>query len=90
MLSWLGLAESVDRSDLTVCIDADLQHDIDQIEVFICKYRDSFFKRLSSQFYYRMLHLFGVSVVYNHPDFRLMSNRVLKQLLKYFLGEVQC
>lgn len=93
-----GLAKYVDCTDITVCIDADLQHDIEQIEVFIGKYHegyeivygvkrdraaDSFFKRLSAQSYYRLLHIFGVSVVYNHADFRLMSSRSLKQLLAY-------
>lgn len=93
-----GLTECVDRADITICIDADLQHDLDQIEVFVRKYQegndivygvkrdrsaDSFFKRLTAQTYYHTLNLFGVHIIYNHADFRLMSQRAIRQMLEF-------
>ena len=88
----------VDKSDISVCIDADLQHDISLISDFIKLYNkgydivlgvkrerkgDSFFKRLSAKFYYKMLIWMGVNITYNHADFRLLTNRVTKELIKY-------
>lgn len=44
---------------------------------------DSWFKRTTAQAFYRTLHRLGVKSVYNHADFRLMSNRAVAQLMKY-------
>lgn len=88
----------VDKSDINVCIDADLQHDISVIADFISLYNrgydivlgvkkerksDSLFKRLSATLYYKILIWMGVNITYNHADFRLLTNRVTKELLKY-------
>jgi len=91
---------SVD-GDALVSIDADLQDDINAIEEMVDRYHDGYdvvygvrsareadtaFKRLSAQGYYRLLGFFGVDVVFNHADFRLMSRRVVEALRQY--GEV--
>jgi len=93
-----GLTAVVDESDVNVCIDADLQHDISLIEGFLRKHieghdivygvknerrSDTLFKKTSATLYYKLLRLFGVNVVYNHADFRLLSKRALVQLLQY-------
>ena len=44
---------------------------------------DTAFKRMSAQTYYRFLAKMGAEVVYNHADYRLISSRALKELLKY-------
>ena len=44
---------------------------------------DTRFKRGTAQGYYRLMHLMGVELVYNHADYRLMSRRALEGLAEY-------
>lgn len=93
-----GLEKVADMCDISVSIDADLQDDISVIEQMIDKYMagadivygvrssresDSFFKRFTAQGFYKFMQLLGVKTVYNHADFRLMSDRAMKQLSQY-------
>ena len=93
-----GLTEAADRCDVTVTIDCDGQDDIDAIDRMLDEYyagsdivygvrndrsTDSVFKRFTAQTYYRFLARLGAEVVYNHADYRLISARALKKLLKY-------
>jgi glycosyltransferase involved in cell wall biosynthesis len=86
------------EADITVSIDADLQDDINVIPQMVEEYRsgaeivygirkardsDSFFKRTSAHFFYKLLHVMGVSVEFNHADTRLMSRRALDALKQY-------
>jgi glycosyltransferase involved in cell wall biosynthesis len=88
-------------ADVMVSIDADLQDDVDAIEHMLAAYReghevvygvrrlrqvDTFFKRSTAESYYKLLHLLGVKVVFNHADYRLMSRRAVAALKEY--GEV--
>lgn len=85
-------------ADITISIDADLQDDINVIPQMVNAFfdgydvvygvrktrdTDSFFKRISAQFFYRLLKMMGVSVEYNHADTRLMSRRALDALKQY-------
>jgi glycosyltransferase involved in cell wall biosynthesis len=45
--------------------------------------KDSFFKRFTAQSYYKLLKKMGVEIIYNHADYRLMSKRVVTELLKF-------
>lgn len=93
-----GLDFSVDKCDYTISIDADLQQDIEAIDKFIDKYKqgneivygirnsrntDSVFKKLTSQFFYKLMIKFGCKIIVNHADYRLVSNRVLRELKNY-------
>ncbi len=93
-----GLNFCLDKCDINVCIDADLQHDISKIKDFIEAHLngadivlgikedrtcDSFFKKTMAQAYYLILKLLGVNIFYNHADFRLLSNQVTNELLKH-------
>ncbi|MCM1569839.1 MAG: glycosyltransferase family 2 protein [Roseburia sp.] len=93
-----GLITAMDRSDVTISIDADLQDDINVIEEMIDKYHggcdivygvrrerktDTFFKRVTAQGFYRLMNLMGVKTIYNHADFRLMSKRAVEQFSQY-------
>lgn len=93
-----GLEAVSDIADITVTIDADLQDDERVISKMIDAFADgcdivygvrssrktdSFFKRTTAQGFYRLMSGMGVKTVYNHADFRLMSARAVKQLLKY-------
>lgn len=87
-------------NDVVVSIDADLQDDPNKISEMMEKYyegyelvlgirssrrTDSFFKRNTSQFFYRLSEKMGVKSVYNHGDFRLMSRRLIENFKK--MGE---
>jgi glycosyltransferase involved in cell wall biosynthesis len=93
-----GLTFAKDNADIIVSIDADLQDDVEVIHQFIVKFHegyeivygirddrttDSWFKRTTAQFFYKMMSHMGVDIVYNHADFRLMSKRAVEQLCKY-------
>ncbi len=86
-----GLHQADDVT-ITVSVDADLQDDLDAIREMILKYRqgaeivygvrddrgsDSTFKRGSALLFYKILSWMGVESVYNHADFRLMSQVTL-------------
>ena len=45
--------------------------------------KDSRFKRVTAETYYRLLSLLGVDVVENHADFRLMRRPAINRLLSY-------
>ena len=93
-----GLNTVKDICDIAISIDADLQDDINVIEQMVDKYHegaeivygvrndrksDSFFKRFTAQAFYKFMSLMGVDTVYNHADFRLMSQPALNELSNY-------
>jgi len=93
-----GMEHVCDRCDCLVTIDADLQDDVDAIEkgvdeyilganivYFIRKERqaDSFFKKNTAQFFYKLALAMGVDLVYNHADYRLLDQKVLKTFLRF-------
>ena len=84
--------------DAIVSIDADLQDDVDAIELMVdeCingadivygvrddRTTDTYFKRETAQVFYRTMGLLGVDVIYNHADFRLMTRRAIDVLQDY-------
>ncbi len=86
------------NGDVVISIDADLQDDISMIEKMIDQYNDdndivygvkmkrdadSVFKRITAEGFYKIMHLMGVNIVYNHADFRLLSRRVIEHLKEY-------
>ena len=93
-----GLLTAMERCDVTVSIDADLQDDVTVIEEMIDKFHegndivygvrrerktDTFFKRTTAQAFYKLMALMGVKTVYNHADFRLMSRRAVEHFSQY-------
>ncbi len=79
-------------------MDCDGQDDINAVDEMIKEYlngseivygirkdrkTDTFFKRHPAQFFYIFLAWIGVKTVYNHADYRLMSNAVVKELMNY-------
>ncbi len=84
--------------DIMISIDADLQDDITVIKEMIEKYHqgceivygvrkkrdsDTFFKKSTAESFYKLMKLFGVDLVYNHADFRLMSKRAVGNLKEF-------
>ncbi|HWB63694.1 MAG TPA: hypothetical protein VG603_09310, partial [Chitinophagales bacterium] len=47
---------------------------------------DTFFKRITAEFFYKFMIALGVKIVYNHADYRLSSSRVVESLSHF--GEV--
>ena len=93
-----GLLQSRQFANCVVSIDADLQQDPWTICEFIEEYRkgheivlgvrenretDGPIKMLTAWAYYTLMRLFGVTVVANHADFRLLGNRALQALSEY-------
>nr|CAD7576883.1 unnamed protein product [Timema californicum] len=91
-----GLNES--DADITISIDADLQDDTAVIEKMVSGYMegydivygvrndrktDSGFKRLTAEFFYKIMSWMGVKQIPNHADYRLLSRRALDALLEY-------
>lgn len=93
-----GLTEALDKCDITVSMDCDGQDDINAVDKMIDLYKegcqvvygvrssrktDTFFKRFTAESFYKLMMKMGVEVVYNHADYRLISNRVLKEFADF-------
>lgn len=93
-----GLTEACGSCDLTISIDCDGQDDISAMEKMIDCYidgsdivygvrknrrNDSLLKRTSARAFYRLLESMGVKTVYDHADYRLMSERSVRALLEF-------
>ena len=93
-----GIETVKDSCDISITVDADLQDDISVMEEMIDLYNDgaqivygvrndrktdSAFKRITAQGFYKFMKFLGVDTVYNHADYRLMSNKAMNQLLLY-------
>jgi glycosyltransferase involved in cell wall biosynthesis len=83
------------EGDVLVSLDADLQDDLNAIPRMIAEHgkgadivfgvrgsraKDTIFKRCSARSYYWLLRRFGVDVLPDHADFRLMSRRAIDAL----------
>lgn len=93
-----GIATAAEYADMIISMDADLQDDIDAMDRMIDAYQegndivygvrssrqqDSFFKRNTAQYFYRLMKMLGAEIVYNHADYRLLSKRAAKALLTF-------
>ncbi|MDL2235491.1 glycosyltransferase family 2 protein [Christensenellaceae bacterium OttesenSCG-928-L17] len=93
-----GLEYAGARADAIISMDADLQDDIGAIDEFLAKYetgaevvygvrserkKDSWFKRNTAILFYKIMKWLGVDIIYNHADYRLMSQRAVKELMKF-------
>lgn len=93
-----GLMEARERADAAICIDADLQDDINAIDQMVDKYNngahivcgvrdrrdtDTFLKRFTARAYYALMNIFGAKLVFDHADFRLMDKEALDRLSLY-------
>jgi len=93
-----GLMEAKGHCDITISIDCDGQDDIDAMDKMVEEYlngaevvygvrakrdTDSFFKRFTAQAFYKLLKGLGADVVYNHADYRLISDRVLQHFADF-------
>lgn len=96
-----GLESVIGHCDAAVSIDADLQDSPEAIIQMVKEFRqgaeivygvrasrasDTLFKRTTARGFYKFQQAMGLKTIYDHADFRLMSNRALQMLSQY--GEV--
>ena len=87
-----GLMTAKEYADIVISMDSDLQDDINAIDEMIeknndgcdivygvrsARKKDTWFKKTTAQGFYKFMEKMGVSVVYNHADYRLTSKKVL-------------
>lgn len=93
-----GLMTAMDNCDAAISIDADLQDDPNAMVGMVEEYRngsdivygvrssratDTWFKRTSAHGFYRLQKTMGLDTIYDHADYRLMSNEALHLLSEY-------
>ncbi len=93
-----GLYNAKSLSNVMVTIDADLQDDVNAIKEMIGEYykgndvvygvrsdrkKDTQFKKYTALLFYKFMSFLGTQTVYNHADYRMMSNRAVEQLLMF-------
>lgn len=93
-----GLMVAKDKADIVISMDADLQDDICAADEMLTKFeqgydivfgvrssrsKDSRFKRVSAECFYKFMRAIGVDIVFNHADYRLMSKRALEGLAMF-------
>lgn len=93
-----GLMEVRGHCDAAISIDADLQDDPEAIIEMVKRFRegseivygvrssrrtDTWFKRSTAHAFYSLQKSMGLETVYDHADYRLMSDRALDLLSEY-------
>lgn len=93
-----GLMTVKEYADMVISMDADLQDDINAIDEMVEKYlngidivygvrssraKDTFFKKVTAEGFYRLMNAMGANTVFNHADYRLMSKRALEGLAEF-------
>ncbi len=86
------------EADIYITIDADLQDDVSVLSQMVENYykgydivygvrnkrdTDSYFKRTSALFFYKLMKWLGVELVSNHADFRLLSRRAVAAMSEF-------
>jgi len=89
---------STAKGDAVITIDADLQDDEDAIEKMIDAFHeghevvygvrarrdaDTWFKRASARSFYCLMRALGVKTVFDHADYRLLSQRAIRYLEQF-------
>ncbi len=90
-----GLMEAKDLADIAICLDADLQHDINAVNDFLRLYHEGYdlvygvkrnrgkepcYKKWASSVFYHLMSRLGSPVVKDHTDYSLMTRQVLMAL----------
>lgn len=90
-----GLMTAKSNCDISISVDADLQDDLNAMKEMVKAYQngaqivygvrssrksDSFMKRFTAQSFYKVMQSLGTKTIYNHADYRLMSDVVLEHL----------
>lgn len=86
------------KCDVMISLDIDLQDDLNTMDQMLLAFSngdqivygvrdnresDGWFKKNSALLFYKLMKSMGVSLIYNHADFRLISDVVLREFLNY-------
>ncbi len=95
---YAGLMEARPLADIVICMDADLQHDIDAVNNFLTLYhkgfdliygvklsrgREPFYKKVTAAAFYKLMNRLGSPIIKDHTDYSLMTRQVLDALSEY-------
>lgn len=95
---WAGVMEAKKHADAVICMDADLQFDINAIDEFLALHakgyelvygikktrgEEPFFKRIFSSIFYSLMTYLGSPISRNHTDYCLMTRQVCNALAEY-------
>ena len=95
---WAGIMEARMHADVVVCMDADLQFDIDAIDEFLALHAQGYelvygikktrgaepiYKRIFSSVFYTLMGYLGSPIQKNHTDYCLMTRQVCDTLAEY-------
>lgn len=93
-----GLMEAKELADIIICMDADLQHDINAIDDFLDKRaegydllyglkrsrgKEPFIRKITAKLFYGVMSMLGSPVLKGHADYSLMTKQVLEALSEY-------
>ncbi len=93
-----GLMEARTLADIVICMDADLQHDINAVNNFLTLYhkgfdliygvklnrgREPFYKKVTAAAFYKLMNRLGSPIIKDHTDYSLMTRQVLDALSEY-------
>ncbi len=93
-----GLMTAGKKADAVISLDADLQQDMNAIDLMLEKFEngcdvvygvrnardtDSFIKKNTALGFYKLMQFMGCEVITNHADYRLLSRRVIESLAEY-------
>lgn len=93
-----GLMTVKSHADMVISMDADLQDDIEAMDEMVEKYlngidivygvrssrkKDTFFKKVTAEGFYKIMKFLGADTVFNHADYRLMSRRAIEGLAQF-------
>ena len=96
--TWAGIESCIEDADAVICLDADLQDDINVVPRMVRDFQDgydvvygvrserssdSFAKRFTAQIFYRLMKWLGCEMIEDHSEFRLLSKRAAQALLSY-------
>ena len=93
-----GLYFVKNQCDCAVTMDCDLQDDINAIDEMLARFdegcevvcgvrkarkTDTTFKKSTALAFYKLMHAMNVKILYNHADYRLLSERAIAALLEF-------
>lgn len=93
-----GVIEAGKQADAVVCMDADLQFDIEAINEFLDRYaegydliygvkrnrgKERFYKTVASRAFYGLMQKLGSPIIPNHTDYCLITSQVCDALAEY-------